>query len=884
MPSATCAHCGRTLSRSDVKYCGGCGAPRTAAAAAAPALRAPGARLIVQDEHGAPRVVLLGAGARTLGHAADNDIVLAAGFVSAHHARIEPEGRSHAIVDLGSANGLLSAGHRLEPHAPLALADGDILRIVDAATGGFVTLTYRNPGASRAARAGVVRSYPLDPPGPQATVGRAGNDIVLDNPQVSRHHAVVERAGGGHVLRDLGSTNGTFVNGRRIAERTLAPGDIIQIGPFRLVYDGACLAQHDQRGALRLDAHGLSRSVEHGGRMRHILRAVSLSVTPRELVAVVGGSGAGKSTLLNALAGYAPADEGVVLVNGDELYRSFDAYRSLLGYVPQDDTIHRELPVERALGYAAALRLPADTGPVEIERRIEQVLADVELEAHRETTVRALSGGQRKRVSIGAELLADPSLFFLDEPAAGLDPGLEKKLMSTLRRLADGGQVVVVVTHATANIAQCDQVAFLADGRLVYYGPPGEALSFFNVGSGDFADIYGKVEGVGDPLDPVGWAVVQQDLAAEYGAWQKEGREVGVSTTDDRRATTARWSVVRGRWSGPPSPSPGEALGAPTLAELWERKYRASAYHEAYVAARLALGRGTQEGDAPARGMGRPPKVSLLRQLRILTRRYLELMAHDRRNLLILLLQAPVIGLLLLPVARPAAFVGPQATASDAKRLLIMLAAVSVWFGIINAAREIAKEESIYRRERQANLHIGPYLGSKVIVLALLCVIQSALLIGIVGLRVQLPEAGLLLPAWAELFVTTLLTSLAGLSLGLAISALARTPDRAVSLVPLALIPQILFAGVIFSLGEGVTPQRALSWLTISRWAMDAFGATVNLNALPYQPGMLPLPAPPVEYSYTPEHLLSRWAILGAYALACLLVTARLLKRRDRDS
>src|SRR5205085_2565785 len=195
---------------------------------------------------------------------------------------------------------------------------------------------------------------------------------------------------GRHTLRDIGSTNGTFVNGLRITQHALKPGDVIQIGAFKLVYDGDSLDQYDQRGALRIDARNLSRRVVRGGATRLILKDVSLSIAPREFVALVGGSGTGKSTLLNALAGYAQASGGHVFVNGDDYYRNFDAYRTLLGYVPQEDIIHRTLPVDRALGYAARLRLPADTAADEIAQRISRVLEDVEMTPHRDALVENL--------------------------------------------------------------------------------------------------------------------------------------------------------------------------------------------------------------------------------------------------------------------------------------------------------------------------------------------------------------------------------------------------------------------------------------------------------------------------------------------------------------
>ncbi|HJZ45683.1 MAG TPA: FHA domain-containing protein [Roseiflexaceae bacterium] len=824
--------------------------------------------LVIQDE-GQVREVPLGSAPLTLGRAPANDIVLTSRFVSARHARIEPSGATHAIVDVGSTNGILAEGKRLAANTPLALADGDVLRIGDPATGNFVTLTYHNPAASRVAQAATVaQSYPLDPNDPQITIGREGSDIVLDNPQVSRNHATIDRAGGKHVLHDAGSTNGTFVNGQRITQHTLAPGDIIQIGAFKLVYDGDSLDQYDQRGALRIDARNLTREVRRGGQRRLILKDVSLSIAPREFVALVGGSGTGKSTLMNALSGYVQASGGHVFVNGDDYYRNFDAYRTVLGYVPQDDIIHRTLPVQRALGYAAQLRLPADTARAEIAQRIAQVLEDVEMAPHRDTLVENLSGGQRKRVSIGAELLADPSLFFLDEPTSGLDPGLEKKMMYTLRRLADSGRTVVLVTHATANISQCDHVAFMSDGRLVYFGPPAEALQFFNVSSGDFADIYTKLEGSASPQDPDRWLVVQRDLQTEYDAWQ-----AGRRTNDEGRKVAE---------SQPSSLVLRPSSDVPTLAELWEIRFRASPQYQQYVAGRLAQApSGPVAGSADVSDRSRAPKVSPLRQFGILARRYFDLIAQDRRNLLILLLQAPIIGLLLMLVAKSDAIVGEKALASEAKKVLFMLATVAVWFGIINAAREITKESAIYRRERLANLRIGPYVLSKIVVLTLLVFVQSLILLFMVGLKVELPATGVLMPAWIELFVTTFLTSLAGLAMGLAISSSSSTPDRAISVVPLALIPQILFAGVIFSLGDGFTIQRLLSWFTVSRWAMDAYGTTVNLNELPFQPGMLRVPKD--EYSFTGAHLLSRWLILLAYMAVCLGITAWQLKRRDRQ-
>lgn len=812
-----------------------------------------GATLVVSDG-GAPYAVPLLNQPMSIGRASDSTIVLRSPFVSVRHARIEPEGNAHCIHDVGSTNGLLYEGQRIQQHS---LRDGDVIRIGDVSTGTFVSLTYYNPLVPRAAQAAqVAESYALDPNDPEITIGRANCDVTLNNPQVSRHHAQIDRqADGSHLLRDMGSANGTFVNGQRISQHSLAKGDIVQIGPFKLVYNVSRLDQYDQRGALRIDARGLSHLV---------LKDISLSIAPREFVALVGGSGTGKSTLLKALCGYVPASSGTVKINGDDFYLHFDAYRTMLGYVPQDDILHGTLPVERALDYVARLRLPADTSAEEITRRTSLVIDQVEMTPHRQKVVSNLSGGQRKRVSIAAELLAEPGLFFLDEPTSGLDPNLEKKMMFTLRQLADSGPIVMLVTHATANIVQCDHVVFMAAGRVVFFGPPHEALEFFGVTSNDFADIYTRIEGKADPTMPLLQGVLKQ----AFTNWQQRNPQ---------------------------------SSDMPTLAELWEDTYRRSPYYQRYVTDRLNQApAGPVVGEGQGKGSD-TPRVSFLRQTAILTRRYLDLMVRDWRNLLLLLLQAPIIALLLLLASHTSALVGIKAAdlvqRDEAKTVVFMLATISVWFGIINAAREIAKESAIFARERLVNLRIGSYLFSKIIGLGLLSLVQSVLVLLVIGFGMTMPVGtGVLLPSlpMGEMFVTFVLSTLAGTALGLLISALAKTPDQAVSFVPLALIPQIVFAGLIFEIKGVVSP---LSWFTISRWSLDAFGTSINLNALCDRynlvvEGQVRVPcssaslAPddifPAAFVHTLPHLLTNWGVLACYSVVCLALTAWLLKRRDR--
>jgi ABC-type multidrug transport system ATPase subunit len=233
----------------------------------------------------------------------------------------------------------------------------------------------------------------------------------------------------------------------------------------------------------RLDARGLSYQVGPAT----ILSDVSLSLRSGELVALLGPSGSGKSTLLTTLIGFRRGT-GRVELSGRDLYRDFEALKTSIGFVPQDDVVPSALTVGRTLEYAALLRLPPELPEGAREKAVRAVLAQVELSDRAEVRIRSLSGGQRKRVSLAVELLAEPPLIFLDEPTSGLDPDLEDKSMAVFRRIADQDRLVVVSTHVLASLDKVDLAIFMCKGRLVYVGPPTEAAAFFEVP--DFPSIY----------------------------------------------------------------------------------------------------------------------------------------------------------------------------------------------------------------------------------------------------------------------------------------------------------------------------------------------------------------------------------------------------------
>ncbi|GAA4616167.1 hypothetical protein GCM10023195_71730 [Actinoallomurus liliacearum] len=312
------------------------------------------------------------------------------------------------------------------------------------------------------------------------------NDMVIADLRVSRQHAELRSTGGTYEIVDLGSRSGTYVNGRLVQRAPIGPQDIIGIGPstFHLVDD--VLMEYVDAGAVRLSAHDLTVTVDKG---KVLLDHVTFPLGEKCLVAVIGPSGSGKSTLLRALTGLRPADQGVVSYDGRDLYRDYAELRSRIGLVPQDDILHTQLTVRRALLYAAELRFPDDTRQSERKARVDEVLKELALDHRRDNKVSALSGGQRKRVSVALELLTKPSLLFLDEPTSGLDPGLDKSVMQMLRGLADDGRTVAVVTHSVANLDICDRLLVMAPGgRIAYFGPPKEALPF--LGFDDWADVF----------------------------------------------------------------------------------------------------------------------------------------------------------------------------------------------------------------------------------------------------------------------------------------------------------------------------------------------------------------------------------------------------------
>jgi ABC-type multidrug transport system ATPase subunit len=382
-------------------------------------------------------------------------------------------------------------------------------------------------------------------------IGRApDNDLVLDDRLVSRYHAELrKRKDGGLEIADLASQNGTFVNGRRIATQPLSGSDTIGIGHSTFRVSGSGLEQFADDGAVTVAAQELVVTVA-GGKI--LLDGVSFTTPEKCLVGVIGPSGAGKSTLLGAMTGMRPADAGTVMYDNRNLYEDYAELRHLIGLVPQENILYTQLTARRALQYSAELRFPTGTTAAQRDARVTEVLEELGLDKHAQTRADRLSGGQLKRMNVAQELLTRPSLLFLDEPTSGLDPGLDKSIMSQLRDLAHGGRTVIVVTHSVLNLMMCDRLLVLAPGgRMAFYGPPGEALGYFELP--DWADLFQAF----DLYPDRDWAgefaasVVHARYAATERpyAGQSEEEQLALSEPTQRRRGLRQYATLTRRYA-----------------------------------------------------------------------------------------------------------------------------------------------------------------------------------------------------------------------------------------------------------------------------------------------------------------------------------------------
>ena len=323
-------------------------------------------------------------------------------------------------------------------------------------------------------------------------VGRNAGDIQLDNRAISERHAVfMKNEDGRWLVDDYDSTNGVFINNSRINDRTLLkPLDVIRIADYVFIYTGDKLHYFcSERTGRQLIIKIEERSVRRLLKKQILLQDINLSISEGEMVMILGGSGAGKTTFVNAVLGYEKA-RGSIEHDNIDIYKEYGKVRSNMGFVPQQDLLRLEDTVYATLSNAAEMKLDSRTTKQERERRIDHVLNSLGLARERDSLVKKLSGGQRKRLSIAVELISDPGLFFLDEPDSGLDGIMARSLMEQLRAVANEGKIVMVITHAPDRVSGLfDKVVVLAKGEkdnighLAFFGSVPETLAFFGTTS-----------------------------------------------------------------------------------------------------------------------------------------------------------------------------------------------------------------------------------------------------------------------------------------------------------------------------------------------------------------------------------------------------------------
>ena len=626
----------------------------------------------------------------------------------------------------------------------------------------------------------------------QYTIGRGSDcDIVFDQPSVSRHHARVYYYNNRYVIEDTGSHNGVFLNGIKIRRSAyLNEKDIIQIAGKIIIYSCNMLFCQTATTGIQLTVNQLYKKVNHG--KKTILKNVNCNIESNEFVAIVGGSGAGKSTLLKALGGYDQDYIGNVLFNGIPLRKYYHVLKNIIGYVPQEDIVFENLSLRKMLFYTAEMKMEKGTTKKEIDKRIREVLALVELSEHQNTMIRNLSGGQKKRASIAVELLADPGMFFLDEPTSGLDPGTEQKLMRVLNRLSKTqGKTIVMVTHTTQSLELCDRIMFMGKGgRLSFFGTPKEALDFFHTDS--LVNIYNMLE-----------------------------------------ENTDYWADQFERYNYSDSFNP-----VPNSEHIKKTK-----------------------------------QISFIRQLSILTTRYMNLIMNDHARLFLLFIQPVIITFLIKVVASKDLFTYFEPT----NQIMFTYTCSAIWVGIFNTIQEVCKERAILKREYMSNLRLTTYIMSKYFVQLLISMLQALiftlLFLLLCGKNLDQTGAGLMI------FLTTWLTIYTSSAMGLLVSSMMKNSDRAMAMSPFLLIIQLLFSGVLFKL-KGMS--KLISVFTISRWSIGSLGNNVNINNLPSQYEYLDNVTESM-YTHDMGHLVQSWGMMLVFILVFALLSISFLQSVSKD-
>jgi ABC-type multidrug transport system ATPase subunit len=662
----------------------------------------------------------------------------------------------------------------------------------------------------------------IDPTGPRLTLGSGPKcDVLLPAPGVAKFHAVL-RLAGDRLELEARRRGRLRVNGRAVRRADLRDRDEVDFGTCEVRYQvvGQHL-EHNPPAGMALAVAGLT--VDRDG--RRLLDGIDLALDAQEFVGILAPSGAGKTTLLKCLAGFFRPN-GRLQFDGRELDETtLDAYREAVGYVAQGDLLIPALTGRENLLYAGRLRMAGRLRDAEIRATVGQLLDRLNIrpdEADR--PVRSLSGGQRRRLNVGLELVGRPRLLLLDEPTTGLDPASETRVMKLLKDVTADGTTVVCTTHVLENLALFDRVIVLADRRVDYVGSPAGLKLHYRAKS--YCALYEHL---------------------------------------DKKSPRKQSSPLAPRADVAP-PRPQLRLAPPV-----EMHFPAAAAAE-YVA-------DLPQAAADLIRARLKAKVRLADQVAVLTSRVFTSFRRDAAWLRLTALQPVAIGLLV---------VLSQLVPASAMVAVTFAVVGAVWLGLNNSAREVVRERPLYTRERLLGITPTGYLLSKGLALGAVGLLQVAALWTVVTTLNLIPAADTAaaqLGGWSWGYGVAVLWGayLGALALGLLVSAVSRSEESAVAALPLIVLPQLLLTGLATGLGtvedNGKFQPVALTWRAAATPApakpADAF------SKLPVFGEDDPAPVPPAaEPPARASRDVRRWVLEAASAVTLTRPATDLLHSR----
>lgn len=505
----------------------------------------------------------------------------------------------------------------------------------------------------------------------------------------------------------------------------------------------------------------------------------NLSEQNGKLIGIMGGSGSGKSTLLNVLNGNEKPSAGSVRINGIDIHNKAKEAEGIIGYVPQDDLLIEELTVHQNLFYAAKLCF-AKTSNEELVKLVDKVLTSLGLKDTRDLKVgnplqKTISGGQRKRLNIGLELLREPSVLFVDEPTSGLSSRDSENIMDLLKELSLKGKMVFVVIHQPSSdiFKMFDKLVILdVGGFQIYYGNPVEAVTYFKTIVDHIDKDQAACINCGNVNPEQIFNIIETKVVDEYGRF-----------TQVRKISPVQW-------------------------------------HE-FFKEESELSEPADVNDAPPKSLAVPHR---LKQLAVFIKRDCLAKLSNRQYLVINLLEAPVLALLLAFIVRyePS---GADYTFNDNLNIPVFFfisIIVSLFMGLTISAEEIIKDRMILKRESFLNLSRFSYLSSKVTILFVVSAIQT-LMFTVLGVWI-LEIPGMTFTYWLILFSVSCFANM----LGLNISSSFNSVVTIYILIPLLIIPQLMLSGVVVSfdkLNATLTTEDKvpiIGEVMASRWAYEA--------------------------------------------------------------